>query len=155
MGLFDSLVSGALKSVLQQGDSSQVGGLLSQILGKTDLGSLGGLLSQLQQGGLGGEVSSWLSNGHNMPVSQDQLKAALGNEQLQQMARSMGLPVDALLAMLSQQLPGAVDKMSPNGALEESDAAPESNDGGREFGGAPAGNDAGLGDQAGLNDIKA
>lgn len=148
MGLFDSLVSGALKSVLtpgQPGESSLLPGLLSQLLGKTDLGSLGGLLAQLQQGGLGGEVSSWLSNGQNLPTSPDQLKAALGNEQLQQLARSAGLPVDALLAMLAQQLPGAVDKMSPNGVLEESDTpANEASE-----------SETSLADQAGLNDIKA
>jgi uncharacterized protein YidB (DUF937 family) len=146
MGLFDSLISGALSSALSQGDSSQMGGLLGQLLGKTDLGSLGGLLAQLQQGGLGSQVSSWLSNGHNLPTSPDQLKAALGNEQLQQMARSAGLPVDALLAMLAQHLPATVDKMSPNGQLQESDApTPDS--------GAPDG-DSSLADQGGLSDIK-
>jgi len=70
-------------------------------------------LQQLQQGGLGGQVASWLGNGANHAISADQLRAALGNEHLQQMAQAAGLPIDKLLAMLSQQLPQTVDKMSP------------------------------------------
>jgi uncharacterized protein YidB (DUF937 family) len=149
MGLFDSLVSGALKGAFSQGESSQLPGLLSQLLGKTDFGSLGGLLAQLQQRGLGSEVSSWLSNGQNLPTSPEQLRSVLGNEQLQQLARSAGLPVDALLSMLALQLPGAVDKMSPNGKLEEGDApqsdAPDSDTSAQ----------GSLADQAGLGDVKA
>jgi len=146
MGLFDSLVSGALKGALGQGESSQLPGLLSQLLAKTDFGSLGGLLAQLQQGGLGSEVSSWLSNGQNLPASPEQLRSVLGTEQLQQLARAAGLPVDSLLSMLALQLPGAVDKMSPNGVLEEGDA-PEDD--------TSIQGDTSLQDQAGLGDIKA
>lgn len=149
MGLFDSLVSGALKGAFNQGDSSQLPGLLGQLLGKTDFGSLGGLLAQLQQGGLGSEVSSWLSNGQNLPTSPSQLRSVLGNEQLQQLARSAGLPVDSLLSMLALQLPGAVDKMSPNGKLEEGDAP--QNDGSD----SDSSTQGSLADQAGLGDVKA
>ncbi len=135
MGLFDQLFGGTMRSA----ESQLLPGLLSQLLGQTNLGNLGGLLTQLQAGGLGSEVSSWLSNGANMPVSADQLKAALGNQQLQQMAQAAGLPIDKLLAMLSQHLPQTVDKMSPNGTLDES-TAPD----------APGGS---LANQAGLGDI--
>jgi uncharacterized protein YidB (DUF937 family) len=146
MGLFDEIVSGALKGVMGQAEQSLLPGLLSQLLANTNLGSVGGLLQQLQQGGLGGQVASWLGNGANHAISPDQLRAALGNEHLQQMAQAAGLPIDKLLALLSQQLPQAVDKMSPNGTLQEptqsEDAASDS----------AAGGD--LADQAGLGDIK-
>ena len=126
MGLFDQLVSGALRGAMGQGSGQGQGrfallpGLLGQLLGQTNLGGIGGLLSQLQQGGLGGEVASWLANGQNRAVSPDQLQSALGDEQLQQMAQSAGLPVDQLLSMLAQHLPQTVDRASPNGALDES-----------------------------------
>jgi uncharacterized protein YidB (DUF937 family) len=146
MGLFDEIVSGALKGVMGQAEQSLLPGLLSQLLANTNLGSIGGLLQQLQQGGLGGQVASWLGNGANHAISPDQLRAALGNEHLQQMAQAAGLPIDKLLALLSQQLPQTVDKMSPNGTLQEpeqsEDAASDS----------AAGGD--LADQAGLGDIK-
>jgi uncharacterized protein YidB (DUF937 family) len=146
MGLFDEIVSGALKGVMGQAEQSLLPGLLSQLLANTNLGSIGGLLQQLQQGGLASQVASWLGNGANHAISADQLRAALGNEHLQQMAQAAGLPIDKLLAMLSQQLPQTVDKMSPNGTLQEpeqsEDAASDS----------AAGGD--LADQAGLGDIK-
>jgi uncharacterized protein YidB (DUF937 family) len=142
MGLFDEIVSGALKGVMGQGEQSLLPGLLSQLLANTSLGSVGGLLQQLQQGGLGNEVASWLGNGANHAISSDQLRAALGNEQLQQMAQSAGLPIDKLLAMLSQQLPQSVDQMSPDGSLQE----PEQSQDGSPGGGS-------LADQAGLGEV--
>jgi uncharacterized protein YidB (DUF937 family) len=115
--IFGSILGSALKGL-----TGQAGGLpavLSQVLGRTDLGSIGGLLQQLQQSGLGPQVASWLGNGQNLPVSVDQLKNALGDQHLRQLATQFGLPVDQLLAELSQHLPGAVDHMSPHGTLEE------------------------------------
>ena len=92
---------------------------MGQILGNTDLGSLGGLLDQLQKSGLGPQVSSWLGNGANLPISVDQLRQALGDDTIRQIATSLGIPVDQLLGQLSQHLPAAVDKLSPNGTLEQ------------------------------------
>ena len=133
MGAFDNLISGMVKGVLGQVDMAAVPAVLSQILAKTDLGNVGGLLAKLQDGGLGNQVSSWLGNGTNLPLSADQLRTALGNEQLQQVARSAGLPIDNLLGLLSQHLPAAVDAMSPDGSLQETGSLEE---------------------QAGLNEIK-
>jgi uncharacterized protein YidB (DUF937 family) len=42
----------------------------------------------------------------------------LGNTQLQEFARHLGLPVDETLKNLSQYLPDIVDKASPNGTLK-------------------------------------
>jgi uncharacterized protein YidB (DUF937 family) len=126
MGLFDD-IGGALKSAAGQALGQAMGqieanalpSLLAQLAGNSNLGSVGGLLTKLQEGGLGGQVASWLGNGSNISVSADQLRSALGNEQVQQMANSLGIPTDKILALLSQHLPDAVDKMSPNGVLEE------------------------------------
>jgi uncharacterized protein YidB (DUF937 family) len=145
VGLFDQIVGGALRGALGNAESQALPGLLGQLLGQTNLGSVGGLLQQLQQGGLGTQVSSWLSNGSNLPISPDQLRAALGSEHVRQMAQQAGLPVDQLLAMLSQHLPQTVDRMSPNGALNESDAASDAAQDDQ-----PGGS---LADQAGLGDV--
>jgi len=106
MSLFESLESAAVPA------------LISAVLGKTNLGDLGGIVSQLQQGGLGTQVSSWLGDGKNLPVSPDQLRSALGNEQVQQIAQHLGLPVDKVLGLLSQHLPDMVDNASPDGRLQ-------------------------------------
>jgi len=117
--IFGSILGSALRGLAGQGGTGALSDILSQVLGKTDLGSIGGLLQQLQQSGLGAQVASWLGNGANLPVSVDQLKSALGDQHLRQLATQLGLPVDQLLGQLSQHLPGAVDRMSPNGTLEE------------------------------------
>jgi uncharacterized protein YidB (DUF937 family) len=119
-GIFGDLISSVLKGMSgQQGQASGLGAILAQVLGNTDLGSVGGLLQQLQKSGLGPQVASWLGNGANLPISVDQLRAALGDEHVRQLAASFGIPVDQLLGQLSQHLPAAVDQMSPNGTLEQ------------------------------------
>jgi uncharacterized protein YidB (DUF937 family) len=138
MGLFDNLVSGAVKAALGQLETNALPGVLSQVLAKTDMGSVGGLLATLQQGGLDRQVSSWLSNGANLPLAPDQLRSALNGDTLRQLGAASGLPIDQLLNLLSSGLPGTIDSMSPNGTLEE-----------------PAVADTGdLSQQAGLDDIR-
>jgi uncharacterized protein YidB (DUF937 family) len=53
-----------------------------------------------------------------MPITEDQLKAVLGNTQVQEFARHLGLPVDQTLTALAKYLPEIVDKASPNGTLK-------------------------------------
>ncbi len=125
MGMLDQLGSG-LKGALSDLAGQAMGQLqanapavLSQVLGKTDLGGVGGLLAKLQEAGLGNQVSSWLGNGANLSITTEQVRNALGNEQVQQIANSIGVPTDKVLEMMSKYLPDAVDKMSPNGTLEE------------------------------------
>ncbi len=110
MGLFDSL-KGALESVA-------LPALLNTVLAQTQYHDLPGLVAALEKGGLGPQVQSWLGNGQNMPITADQLKAVLGNTQVQDFARHLGLPVDETLKVLAQYLPQIIDKASPNGVLQ-------------------------------------
>jgi uncharacterized protein YidB (DUF937 family) len=115
MGLLDNL---GLGGVLGQVEAAAMPALISAVLAKTNLGNLSGIVNQLQQGGLATQVQSWLGNGANMPVTADQLHAALGNEQVKQIAQHLGLPVDQALSVLSAHLPDMVDRASPNGELQ-------------------------------------
>jgi uncharacterized protein YidB (DUF937 family) len=119
MGLFQELnLGGALEGALGQIESGAGPSLINALLARTQFGDLNGLLGQLQQGGLQKQVQSWLGPGANMPVTADQLKAVLSNSQVQEMARHLGLPVDAAMTMLAQHLPNAVDQASKNGQLQ-------------------------------------
>src|SRR5579863_2741571 len=115
MGLFDS-IKGALGSV----EGAAFPAMVSAILAQTQYHDLAGLVAALEKGGLGPQVQSWLGNGTNMPITADQLKAVLGNAQVQDFARRLGLPVDETLKLLAQYLPEIVDKASPNGTLKAS-----------------------------------
>src|SRR5271169_984483 len=112
MGLLDNL--GGMVGQMAAGAAPA---LISAALAKTNLGNLQGLANQLQQGGLGDQVKSWLGNGANMSVTPDQIRAALGNEQVKQLAEHFGVPVDAALKLLAEHVPAAVDQASPNGTL--------------------------------------
>jgi uncharacterized protein YidB (DUF937 family) len=119
MGLLDSLGLGdALKSALGQVEAAALPALINAVLAKTQYHDLNGLVSALQKGGLDAQVQSWLGPGANLPITEDQLKAVLGNAQVQEFARHLGLPVDQTLSVLAKYLPEIVDKASPNGAIK-------------------------------------
>ena len=114
MGLLDSLGLGGL---FGSAEAAALPALINAVLAKTQYHDLNGLVEALQKGGLGPQVQSWLGNGSNIPITADQLKAVLGNSQVQDFARHLGLPVDETLKVLAQYLPEIVDKASPNGTL--------------------------------------
>jgi uncharacterized protein YidB (DUF937 family) len=116
MGLLDSL-SSALSGNPQQTEAGGIPGLISAALAGTNLGGLQGLVDRLQQGGLGPQVQSWLGSGQNMPVTPDALGAALGSDQVRELAQHFGLDPDKALKLLADHLPNAVDQASPQGSL--------------------------------------
>jgi uncharacterized protein YidB (DUF937 family) len=118
MGLFDQLAGAVLQNVASQIQSGNLQGVIGKLLQNVNLGDVQGLVNKLQQAGLDKQVASWLGNGQNLPVSAEQLRAALGNKEVQDIARKMGLPVDQALDLLAKQLPAAVDQMSPSGKLQ-------------------------------------
>jgi uncharacterized protein YidB (DUF937 family) len=119
--ILGSILGNALKGMMGEGTAGQqasgIPDVLSQVLGKTDLGSVGGLLQQLEQSGLTSQVASWLGNGQNLPISVDQLRNALGEQNLSQLASQFGLPAEEMLKHLANQLPDAIDTLSPKGSL--------------------------------------
>jgi uncharacterized protein YidB (DUF937 family) len=119
MGLLDNLGLGdMLKGLLGQAQSGALPTLVNAVLAKTEYRDLSGLVAALQKGGLDEQVKSWLGPGANLPVTAEQLKAVLGNAQVQDFARHLGLPVDQALKTMAQYLPEIVDKASPNGVLK-------------------------------------
>jgi uncharacterized protein YidB (DUF937 family) len=117
MGLLDQ-IGGSLKGVLGSVAAAEAPTLITAALAKTNMGNLQGIVDQLQQGGLGDQVKSWLSSGPNMTVTPDQIKSALGSDQVQQLAKHFGVPVDAALKLLADHLPAAVNQASPDGAIQ-------------------------------------
>ena len=81
------------------------------------LGGLGGLLDKLQKGGLGNAANSWVGSGQNQAVPPGQLGSALGPDIIKTLAQRSGLSEEEITKQLSQVLPGAVDKLTPQGRL--------------------------------------
>jgi uncharacterized protein YidB (DUF937 family) len=113
MGLFDGL--GSLVTDALNGRPINILAVAEDIF--QNAGGVSGILNQLQQAGLGDQVKSWIGSGGNLPVSPEQIKSALSNEQLRSLANAFGVDLDSLPQLLAQHLPQAVDKASPNGVL--------------------------------------
>ena len=54
-------------------------------------GGLPGLVQRFHEKGLGGLVSSWVSTGQNLPVSEEQIQHVLGSEQVRELAAKAGI----------------------------------------------------------------
>lgn len=114
MGLLDSL-KGSFGGILGEAEAAALPTILAQVFPN----GLQGLLDRLQQSGLGAQVSSWVGNGPNQPITVDELRRVLSDQHVQQIAQSLGIPADKVLEILSAHLPAAVDRQSPNGVLQE------------------------------------
>lgn len=119
----------------QQGQQPNLGSMLSGLLGAqggatvakllpaalgmvSASGGLGGLLEKLKQGGLGEQAKSWVSpNAANEQVSGEQLTDALGQEHMDKLAKDAGVSPQEAAGGLAQVLPGAVDKLTPEGEV--------------------------------------
>ncbi len=94
----------------------QVLGPLAQMLGLAQGAAGGGLpalLAQLENAGLAERVSSWVGHGDNLPVTAEELATAFTPEQLNSWAEQAGTTPDALLEVLSEELPNAVNQATP------------------------------------------
>lgn len=107
MGMFDGLLGG----IVGAGMVSVVNGIIEKH------GGLQGVVNEFERNGLGGTVRSWVGTGANQPISPDDVQRVLGPDLLQQMSERSGLSVQDLTQKLSQVLPEAVDKLTPNGAI--------------------------------------
>ena len=117
MGLFDSVV-GALSGG-QSGGENQLLNIVMQLINNPQTGGLGGLVQSFEQGGLGNIVNSWVSTGHNLPISAEQIQAVLGGGKLQEIAAQLGVSTEQASGGLADLLPQLVDKLPPNGQLPE------------------------------------
>jgi uncharacterized protein YidB (DUF937 family) len=107
-------LGGGLGDILK----GNLGGLLAGgAAGSVISGGLGDLLKQLQQSGQGDTANSWVSPGQNKPIAPGDLAKALGADQINGLMSQTGLSRDELLSGLSQQLPEAVNHLTPEGRL--------------------------------------
>ena len=109
-----------VKSALGGGDKQN--NLLSSVMGLIGgQGGLNNLISQFGAKGLGDVIGSWVGTGKNLPVSPDQLKSALGDDTVKNIASKLGMDSNAVTSQLSNLLPDVVDKLTPDGKVPEGD----------------------------------
>ena len=101
--------SGSITSVL--------GSLLS---GSDGQANLGGIITAMQGKGLGAIAESWLGDGDNADISTDQVREAIGNDKITEMASQLNTDEGSLLDGLKAALPQIIDKSSSGGSLMDS-----------------------------------
>ena len=97
---------------------SDGGGFLEQIT--NTLGSGGGLgdvLDRFRRTGSAEQADSWVRQGPNQPIDRQQVEAAIDPETISELSAQTGLSREELLDRIANDLPDAVDKMTPNGQL--------------------------------------
>jgi uncharacterized protein YidB (DUF937 family) len=107
MGMFDGLLGG----IVGAGMVSVVSGIIEKH------GGLQGVVNEFEKNGLGATVKSWVGTGPNQPISPADVQKTLGPDLLQQLSQKSGLSVQDLTQKLSQILPQAVDKLTPEGTI--------------------------------------
>ena len=106
--------------------SSLVGGIvgaeLDHLVGSyiQQHGGLSALVQKFETQGMGNIVQSWIGNGPNQSISADQLHQVLGSDTVTQLAAKFGLNPQDVMQKLSQVLPDAVNKMTPDGVIPKS-----------------------------------
>jgi len=110
-----------IKSTLGSGDkNSDLMSVVMNIVGGQK-GGLNGLISQFKSKGLGDIVGSWVGTGKNLPVSAEQIQSVLGSDQIKNIASKLGISTNEVTSQLSNLLPQAVDKLTPDGKVPEGD----------------------------------
>ena len=83
------------------------------------MGGLSSIVGRMEQAGLGNVAQSWVGSGPNQQVSPQDLQRVFRPDELNQMSQQSGMSQGDLLGQLSQFLPHAVDRMTPNGRVED------------------------------------
>ncbi|RLP22128.1 YidB family protein [Mesorhizobium sp. YM1C-6-2] len=99
------------------GPNNPQGGLMDQLSKGVSGTPLGDVLDRFRNSGAGAKVDSWVGTGPNQPIETEEVESAIDEETLAALSEQTGLSREELIARITQALPEAVDKMTPNGEL--------------------------------------
>jgi uncharacterized protein YidB (DUF937 family) len=100
------------------GGGNEVVGALAPMVGTLLAG--GGLqkvLAGFQANGFGSQADSWVGTGANEPVSGQQVRNVVGEDEIAQIAQKLGVSPDRAADALADVLPQVVDRVTPEGKL--------------------------------------
>jgi uncharacterized protein YidB (DUF937 family) len=120
MSAFESLAARltAGKEELAGAPKKLVEGTLEMI--DEQKGGLKALVERMESSGLGEHVQSWVGTGANLAASPEQIKKALGSDEIERLALKTQLSVEEVTSHLAAALPHIVDKLTPDGKLSAS-----------------------------------
>ncbi|MGX5843590.1 YidB family protein [Mesorhizobium sp. ArgA1] len=93
------------------------GGIVDQLSKGVSGTALGDILDRFRGAGAGSKVDSWVGSGPNEPIEPNDVEAAIDDHTLTSLSMQTGLSREELISRITRDLPEAVNKMTPNGAL--------------------------------------
>ncbi len=120
-GLFNRALGAAQNAQATSGiNTTQILQSVVGLIEHPTTGGFGGLLRSFESAGLAREANSWVGTGANMPVTADQIQAALGDPRLQEIAARLGISTSSISTALAHVLPSVIDHLTPNGQIPPS-----------------------------------
>lgn len=113
MGLLDNVMGMAGGG----GDKGKLVDTVSNLIDRA--GGVQGLVSKFQSAGLGQKAQSWVGTGRNEDVSPDEVRQALGDDQVREVAQATGTSEQDAAGGLARFLPGVVDHLTPGGEVDQ------------------------------------
>lgn len=119
MSMFDSVISEAAdKFGLGNKAQSVLVALLGLITDRTR-GGFTGFLDLFRRAGLGDTVASWINTGANASLSNEQVKSALGEGAIDDIARQANADTTQTTSALGYFIPHIVDRLTPDGEVPD------------------------------------
>jgi uncharacterized protein YidB (DUF937 family) len=116
-----ALLRGENQNQADPNHPNQSGGILDTIA--NTFGGTGGALSEVlnrfRNAGSGETVDSWVQQGPSQTIEPHQVEAAIDPETLDALSKQTGLSREELVRRLANELPGAVDRMTPDGKVPD------------------------------------
>jgi uncharacterized protein YidB (DUF937 family) len=118
MGILDRITEAAKTALAEHGGpEGAINAISRMISGK----GLGNIIDLFRSSGLDEMVSSWIGSGKNIPASKEDIVRALGNDRIRDFAEKAGIDLDSAPDILGKALPSIVDKLTPNGKIENNE----------------------------------
>ncbi len=118
MGLLDGLAGQVIGSMLGgKSDNNLLGQIAMEMINKN--GGLSGILEKFNQAGLGDLAASWIGQGSNQSLTENQVSNVFGNDMIAEMASKFGVDSSLLTGQIAQYLPELVNQATPAGTVND------------------------------------
>ena len=114
--MLDKLIASAL------GGGGRNNQLMGLALGMLSGGGLSQIVSKFTGAGLGAKADSWVGGGDNQSLNADEVRQALGDEEIARIASEAGISEQEASEQLAAALPEMVNEATPDGKVDDSAA---------------------------------
>jgi len=120
-GLLGGILAGGGRSGGLGGGNPLLRMLLPLVASMLMNGGMKKVLARLQAQGKGTQADSWVGRGANEPLRAADVEEALDDQELDRIARQLGVSREEAAEAVAQVLPDVVDQATPEGELPDDD----------------------------------